>query len=149
MDTIKGKFFIVPNSISSFWSFGGNDGKADLLKSLDPASYWADAGPLEECFDKRFEVKEGDMFMEVWFCSEASDNWVDHGHPQLKAFNMRNLPLRLLKNLKEGDTLTFRFNGIPVELEAAQAEFRYGRFGLFQDIVGMLEAKHNARQAAA
>jgi hypothetical protein len=127
MRTIKGKFFIVPNA-------------ACLIAGNDPYP----PGYISEM--NGYVHGEFNIAVQVWMTSDECDNWDCHGGP-LKA---HCLPLRDLVSLKEGDTLIFLARNregetCRFELTACQNDYRYRRFGKFEDtLYGVLRHNWNA-----
>jgi hypothetical protein len=68
---------------------------------------------------------------------EYSDNWNCHGIDFPKKFLMgwfpSYVPYTLLKDKKEGDTVKFTYDGVDIELTCCQTQYRYARFGKFED----------------
>lgn len=81
-----------------------------------------------------YDLNKCHIFVSVWATSTDSDNWEAHQHPTLEEKNIRfpgYLPLNLLKNKKEGDTIEFllynkKNESVMVRLHLNQANYRYG-----------------------
>ena len=97
---------------------------------------------------------EDDLMIQVWFHTEKYDNLTDHGIPDAmckllgatpkeldgvqfyKEYAPSVLPLSVIKDVKEGDTLTFTsLSGAKVKIKFAQGGRRYSQFGDFAECV--------------
>ena len=91
------------------------------------------------------QFQPGDIPIQVWVASEDEDNWCDHGCPDwvadIIAGEDRNkrihfpayLPSYLLAGIEEGEIIKLDIKGGTLRLKAAQKEFRYARFGRFEE----------------
>ena len=119
MKTYHGSFFIIPNSAVLL---PGHEGIPLMFDDENHAL---------PSFEFGFQIG-----VEVWIHSEEHRNWFSHSGP-LKG---RYLPLNVLKNLVEGDTLRFCARdreGAMSEfvLTARQLGFRYGHKGGFETVL--------------
>ena len=125
--------FIIPNStnvISNERILSFQKGMIDLCKLN---------GLTEDLEEK---------MVQVWLTNDKSDNINDHGikidgkqyYPSCS-----NIPYTLIKNVKEGETATVKFFGydhsgekavkvvFEIQLTAKQLDYRYKRFGSFEE----------------
>ena len=82
------------------------------------------------------------ILAQVWICSKESDNWADHGCPIDGEHFVQNLPVEIIRGMKEGDTIELdlpEHNAI-LRLTAKQQGYRYERFGKFEDVLKRLGA---------
>ena len=89
----------------------------------------------------------------VWLHQDAiADNVTDHGYTNemcdvLRITNYYDqfapsaLPYDIIKNVKEGDILTFKKNDVTINIKFEQLPYRYGRFGKFEDVCHMVYGK--------
>ena len=120
---IIGDMFIVPNM------------PEDILFQINESlpSMAADyIKRIENLTGKKVDIKES--MVQIWVTSPDSDNWTDHGHPELKERFTKYLPASVLKDVKEGDVLHFNLENKQIELKANQLGYRYARFGKFEDV---------------
>ena len=161
--------FIVPNSLlswrSEMWTEPLSKMEDRPTKSL---SYKMRA---EELRPFGIDTKLDDVFVQVWIHCEGSDNLSDHGFSEeqikelfpngdCRAVNDRVfapgfLPVRLLVNKNEGDTITLTtVDGVDWKIRLDQRGYRYGHFGRFEKVLDDLIRKDNissirlARQAS-
>ena len=91
------------------------------------------------------QFQPGDIPIQVWVASEEEDNWVDHGCPDYIADEIAPertkrihfpayLPSYLLAGYEEGEIIKLDIKGGVLKLKAAQKEFRYSRFGRFEEV---------------
>jgi hypothetical protein len=106
---------------------------------------------FKEIFGGDYEVNENEHVIQCWFTDRnyeelksnhmpTSENWANHGHPLLGIDPgewVEVMPLSKLKGLKEGDTLDIKFHGFDISLRATQLQYRYRRFGKFEDVVAL------------
>lgn len=151
---INGKLFIIPNAPT---------GKSDDMKDEDWNLIRESLDRI--LFPYGLEASE-EANVEVWAFSPEVDNWSDHwsdfyewlggenvsiesplSEEECKARWRRAisnsfpkyLPVEILRNLKEGDTLTlYRFDGLKVNLKIAQLDGRYRQFGTFEKVLEQL-----------
>ena len=126
------EMFIIPNSI---YREEGSD-----------YNYWWKGidTKYENYFGKEFSEKEkgNRRLVQIWTCSEDSDNWTDHGCPIDNHVFPGWLPSWLIRDMKEGDTIEIdlpKFNAV-LRLTAAQLKYRYRRFGTFENVLRQLGA---------
>lgn len=128
----KAKFFIIPNAIT---------------KSAK-GSYWYDmiSSELSEVLGIN-ELKDEQEFIQLWYHSDDSENWQDHGIPEdlvpkekkgEKFYMPSYLPLEMVKDMKEGDKIILNVLGTDVEFTAQQLGYRYCRFGKFENVMSEL-----------
>ena len=153
--TVTGKIFIIPNHPYTKKELGWYD-----MKNWDK---WAEkAQSLLNNFDGDITVKE--PMIQVWAGNDDCDNFACHQMDYAEMIGvvnpgfsydemneevrkeMRNkiynnsfpthLPYTILKDLKEGDTLTLnRKDGVEIILEVSQETTRYARFGKFEEVL--------------
>ncbi len=157
--------FIIPNSLQSW--------RSDLW--MEPLSKMEDRPAKALNFKMRteelrpfgIETKLDDIFVQVWIHCDGSDNLTDHGlsdrqikelfpssgqrivdDPDGCVFAPGFLPVRLLLNKKEGDTITLTtVDGADWEIKLNQLDYRYGHFGRFEEVLETLICKDNASSA--
>lgn len=118
MDNIKVGAFVIPNSSGLVSNF--------IVNSLATRT----KAQMEEIcaqFDMDFDP-EKDRIIQMWFHSDelGSDNLECHGFDYGEDsydFRYGYLPYKILKDVKEGDTLTIEFNCYKIE----DGDFRNGR----------------------
>lgn len=100
--------------------------------------------------DAKFQFVDGDIPIQIWIADDRKDNWQDHGLPhELCSANFDKegpfgeyapsyIPARLLKDMKEGDTIDISFNGTTVTVTACQLDYRYRSFGSFEEVVAKM-----------
>ena len=133
---IYGDMFIIPNEASEYRSFM-------------PCAKESVREKLEYLGIK--EPKENEKLVQVWFTGSGEDNWnhpgalcrlagikepeLDDKDRWLKAYITSYLPESLLKDLKEGDTITIDYNNFncTLVLTAKQLGYRYSDMGKFED----------------
>lgn len=89
------------------------------------------------------QMVNGDLPIEIWTTGMGSENWQDHGIPDSISIPEAGispeyfpgyLPLRVVKDLKEGDVLELTwFNGETLRITASQLPYRYRDLGRFED----------------
>lgn len=131
---VTGDVFIVPNHAIRF-------GNATFESIINRYKKVAEENGVE--------VTEDSKFIEVWIVSEKdlkTDNLCDHGahvlcdgeevviQPRISA-----IPEELLRGKKEGEHVSVKFtdNDIPfeIDLRLCQLEYRYSRFGTFEEVL--------------
>ena len=134
--TIKGRIFIIPNSPFKK-SVEGDESWQRLVENLAPRL-------------KNFglKVEDNEPMVQVWAANEECDNFSNHYSHYAKmlgeeeVYNKRfpsYLPYSIIKDLKEGETLTLRReDGLVIELVADQLNTRYRRFGKFEECLSDL-----------
>lgn len=95
-------------------------------------------------------------FVEVWMTNDDSNNIGDHGITLTSnKGNKMNfapgdvvdfIPLHIINHVHEGDTFTFTMPSrrgviIKATLTAKQLEYRYSRFGKFEDVISRLSTR--------
>lgn len=146
MDT-KNYIFIVPNPIDVV-----KPGSFDETHFLHWLQVKAEKIGLHVNGEK-VDFKTNDPIVQIWWTGSGSENWGAHGLPEElcgsapdatydecleRDFMIDNLPYRLIKDLKEGDTLSVEINGHVVEVVANQLGYRYKRFGTFEEVLSKL-----------
>ena len=131
------EMFIIPNSLRRE--------KAELEDSKAVSYFW---DQYEKKAAKYFgeEVarrnKGERILVQVWICSEESDNWADYRCPIDGEHFVQNLPIEIIGKMKEGDIVDIdlpKHNAI-LRLTAKQQGYRYERFGNFEDVLKQLGA---------
>lgn len=85
--------------------------------------------------DPSLTLIEGDRPVQIWFTSEDSENWSDHGSPLPGVGNfIAFLPERVLKGMNDGDSITIDAAGHTVIAKANQSDYRYRNFGTFEEV---------------
>lgn len=142
--TIKlaGEMFIIPNSLTKVRDFVFTSYQEEL-KELCKLNNISDA--------------DNQYMLQIWVViPEMTDNLGDHGiliNDEGYRCRCGNIPFDLVKDLKEGDTVTVKFDGwqntdtadtVPVvfelELTAKQLEYRYRSFGAWEEVCRALES---------
>ena len=135
--TFNGDVFIIPNGLSVYEDLRiMQEFYKDLceLNGVDPT---------------------GEQFVQVWICSDElnTENMSCHGFRvngnYMNAF-CGDLPVSLVKDLREGDTVTVNFRAYPdinmgssdeiitMNLKLNQSDYRYRRFGNFEEVLRRL-----------
>lgn len=112
---VEGKVFIIPHG-SCYVNCGH---KFTLIKMFG------------------YDLNKCHIFVPVWLYSQESENWNAHGHPVLNEKNIRfpyHIPLKMLKNKKEGDIIEFllynkKNESVMVRLQLQQGQCRYRTCG--------------------
>jgi hypothetical protein len=133
---------VILNSILLFSAFHIDAMEAETSNIIEGDAFivpnkptYAD-GLLTENEKDQLKLQDNDMMVEIWTTSKESDNWNRHGHPRLKENKFPGyLPYRLLKDKKEGDTLTLSMHGKSFVLRLVQSQYRYSPYGKFEDIL--------------
>lgn len=115
----QGFIFIVPNQ-----AINGKRESAEFMQrwiTLNGKSF----SPLG------IELSEDETYIQVWVGNEENDNWTCDGENHFPSY----LPLSILKDVKEGETINLKWNGEDVRLRASQLEYRYRKFGKFEDVL--------------
>ena len=133
--TINGKIFIIPNTAvkeSDFFE------KERYDKFLD-----AQNQVLSQFEDLRAEQP----MIQVWAFNKACDNFSCHHGTFAEMLGSEEdeyrfptyLPFSVLKDLKEGETITLKMkNGVEFRLVASQTTTRYRDFGTFEEVLTRL-----------
>lgn len=130
--------FIVPNALLNLAS-EFNKRTAEYVNAISATS----------------EKPTSEYGVQVWCVSENSDNVGDHGfgvdgkwiRPRINV-----LPANLFFDKKEGDNIEFRYRDDESELTIImrlnQADYRYARFGKFEDVFEQLHSQAKAKAQA-
>lgn len=124
---IEGNVFIVPNLAMSESNYMGH-------KYYDP---WVEEkiADASEIIDMRTHDLTQDRFIQIWTCSPESENWSDHGHPQIHGHFPDRIPAKWLEGLTEGDVLVLVGKNQRYFLVCNQTSYRYQRFGTFEEVL--------------
>lgn len=135
--------FVIPNRACRVSGFG-----------IFTEKRTAEMTTMCESSGSTFDPKS-DKLVQVWICSDECDNYQDH-YPRViidgKRYNYRlpgYIPYSLLKDIKENESFKLSMpvdlisydddNTIPaivdITLTAKQGEYRYRRFGNFEEVV--------------
>lgn len=139
---IEGKIFIIPNAPYTKKELGWMD-ESKWYKWVDMA---------QKYMLNNFGLTVEEPMIQVWAGNEICDNFSDHmvkfakmiGENEAIEVARENrfpshLPYSVVKDLKEGDTLTLRHkNGVVFNLKVSQTTTRYARFGNFEDVLEKL-----------
>ena len=107
---------------SDNWSSHGN---MELCKFLFP----------EQSFQKALEALEELKNSRVLSEDEYEEK-LEEAEKLLPRFRFPlYLPLKVMENLKEGESIRLTINGKKIELVAKQLAYRYRRFGSFQEVI--------------
>jgi hypothetical protein len=103
------------------------------------------------------DFKPDDVLVQLWWTGSGSENWSRHSLPsclnctkadieRLKAGKyvgnmVEYLPLRLIKDFKEGDTFTVEANGKKVTVICNQKDYRYRDYGNFEEVLKQVTAE--------
>ena len=141
MKTYEGDVFIVPNGLLEVTD-----------KHLDPNGIW-DASEVA-----MFQGHKDELFVQVWMSNSDCDNWSDHFYD----VRYGHLPISLFDGKEEGDAIEFEalttsWKGsrknrptpekCMVKLTLKQLDYRYRRFGKFEDVLARLLDLHTAKAA--
>jgi len=148
--TLTGNFFLVPNRLFKF----------EELKNPN------ENGFDDELYTRRYrnfpgiEFQDNDLMVEFWAIGPECQNWHCHdwselGEKELMGRLPQHIPLRVLQNLKEGDEIVLHFRAnnakepyeYELKLRATQLEYRYARFGTFEETLAMLARRAEERAA--
>lgn len=134
-NTINGIIFIIPNSPE----------RVNKKEDLDDFEQkWING--IENTL-KAVGINSIDSpLIQVWAANDECDNFECHYWdyfkmiPQEKPKSFpRYLPYSVLKDLKEGDTLTLNHeSGVTIKLTASQLKARYRNFGAFETVLNKL-----------
>ena len=76
-----------------------------------------------------FNLEPDELLYQVWACSDQQDNWHEDEQAPYDAFPSY-LPLSILKDLKEDDSISLKFNsGFKCTLKVSQLRHRYQNQG--------------------
>lgn len=139
--TIKlaGEMFIIPNSLTKVRDFVFTSYQEELK---------------ELCNLNNISDADNQYMLQIWVViPEMSDNLGDHGiliNDEGYRCRCGSIPFDLVKDLKEGDTVTAKFDGwhtdtadtvvFELELTAKQLEYRYRSFGAWEEVCRALES---------
>ena len=143
--TITGKIFIIPNDVET----PSNDFNYNWIRKI-----------IEDNFELNVD---SDKLVQVWAFNEDCENFSDHQATYLKATGIIDpsktvnwyddasncdqrfpgrLPARILKGIKEGDTITLhRKDNVDIVLTACQSKTRYNFLNCgpnFEDVYNAL-----------
>ena len=121
MSTIYGSIFIVPNRASTLEDWFALSTRDSFRKSLS-----------------NLGLKPEGKLVQVWYASGECENWTSHLWPENPEFfgahGLPNrLPEHLLEGVKEGDEVVLTFGEKELRLTATQKNYRYRRFGTFEE----------------
>ncbi len=131
MKTIIGNLFIVPNRASSIDNWMAKSTRTSMRRSLANVGLQPSDEPL----------------VQVWYISDDCENWGsakwDENPEFFGSWGIPTyLPASVLKGVKEGDEITLHWTGDgdrrELRLTAAQNDFRYKRFGSFEEVLEMV-----------
>lgn len=104
-----------------------------------------------------YHIESGEKLVQIWSCGCDSDNWSDHHLPyeirELLGFNEDDgfvrfhdlLPVSWFTGKKEGDIVTVNFTKndvtVTVNFKLSQLDYRYRRFGKFEEVFNDLMAR--------
>lgn len=137
--------FIIPNKCSKV-DFSSDD---DIVKFNNGGILRVNEQYKNLGADTKFQFIDGDTPIQVWITDDRKDNWQSHGLPhdlckecagddQYDEYAPSYIPARLLKGMKEGDTIDISFNGTTVTVTACQLDYRYRSFGSFEEVVAKM-----------
>lgn len=119
--------FIIPNSI-----------RTEKCKREYENYFWNDVDKkLRHYFgDEVADLGKGERrLVQVWIVSKESKNWADSGCPIDNGYFPGNFPDWMLEDVKEGDSIDLPLRtGDVLVLTARQLNYRYSRFGSFEDV---------------
>ena len=115
--SLKANIFVIPNSLSTLDRFPGFS--------------------QEKIMAKCDGVLPDDLLVQLWYTGEGVDNWCSHDYGKGgKGWVVSEfVPARWIKDLKEGETVTWSLPRGEVTVTANQLGYRYKRFGRFEDVV--------------
>ena len=152
--SINGGAFVIPNDSRRFKSFNNMSG------SKYTADYLIELARLNN-----IELTGEDKIIQMWFHSKEvnCDNICDHGFTinengekiYVKAYKLQWVPEKLLRGMKEGETLKLIVPGVTIYRDklssirndqseegimtisavCQQQGYRYARFGKFEEVV--------------
>ncbi len=138
---IQGDVFIIPNSLAHKDEFLGS--KEEQKKQMERL-----VKSVQRCVDLPADT----VYVQVWCVTPGSDdsNWQCH-YEMIKPDEDPEevigenfplyLPCSLFKGHKEGDKVYFQTRWGLVELTLNQKDYRYRRYGKFEDVLGQLSIK--------
>ena len=158
-----GDFFIIPNSFEKFQTNSENPWYGRIAKemknfgiTLTEGEYlvqiwatgsgsdnWSSHGNTElnkflfpeQSFQKALEALEVLKNSRILSEDEYEEK-LEEAEKLISRFRFpAYLPLKVMENLKEGESIHLTINGKEVELVAKQLEYRYRRFGSFQAVI--------------
>ena len=145
--TLNVACFIIPNGLSTFGGMYFGDSFKDQCRKM---------GISEEY------LSDDNLTFECWFTGEGEDNLSAHGwgericgllglpydpkHPTYDSLSApARFPVALVKDLKEGDMLTFTApTGVKINVTFEQMGHRYQRHGRFEALLADLIDDYNA-----
>jgi len=124
---VKAEFFIIPNKAAKASSF-----------AVLPKWYGSNG--------EKLGIYGDETVVQIWITNskdgsgDTSENWGDHGipkrlraDPEKSELALNRIPLCLIEDLKEDESIEVNINGHIVEMTARQTEYRYRRFGRFEE----------------
>jgi hypothetical protein len=137
---LNADMFIIPNSVSTIDDY--------LLPSFQKRM-------VDLCKINELVENPKEKIVQIWLTNDNSDNINDHGikiDGKQYYVTCGNIPYTLIKNVKEGETVAVKFFGydnseekpakvvFEIQLTAKQLDYRYRRFGSFEETLNMLVA---------
>lgn len=124
---LTGSLFIIPNNLVFIDDeYVSNSTREDWARRLA----WAGV-----------EVLPDDSLVQVWWTNKDCDNWRSHRwfrQPELFGNIPDHIPTRIFAGKKEGDKVAFLFDGVEVEVELRQLDYRYNWCGPFEQALSRL-----------
>ena len=141
MSTNNYIFFIIPNTYNVLGTTHSRDGRKLDQFFIDQDDDTIERSAIKVArlgLDPKFTLKKGDKMVQLWMSGGTSDNWQDHGIPNTipgtdEDYLPTYWPARCFEGMKEGDSLTLTINGHEVTFLANQLDYRYKRFGAFEE----------------
>ena len=145
MKTVKGDIFIIPNETFKLDSLRPDSVRNTIIRRTQRLI--------------GLKLSGSEIMAEVWITSPECDNWSStyggfqkHLGIELKDWNERDedsylvgyfpklFPSQILEDKKEGDTIILRCPeyGVNIELTCRQKNYRYARFGNFEDVLKLV-----------
>ena len=118
----KGFIFVIPNQALT-----------EKREGFDFMNRWITLNQ-KDYIPLGISLSKEDTYVQVWVGDEEVDNWTSNSDKLGQRFPSW-LPLSILKDVKEGDTIKLKWNNETIELIANQLDYRYKRFGKFEDVL--------------
>jgi hypothetical protein len=159
----KGDFFIIPNSFEKYKSDSKNPWYGRFTKEMENfgitlqegeylvqiwatgsgSDNWGCHGNMElnkflfpeQSFQKALEALE-ELKKSRILSEDEYENKLEEAEKLLPRFRFPGyLPLKVMENLNEGESICLTVNGKKIELTAKQLAYRYRNFGSFQAVI--------------
>jgi len=135
--------FIVPNRPTRVESYDPKYAKSLNERRYRELVLYSQISPIEQFY--HIKLDKSDWLIEMWFTdrsdlSGTSNLSEGYAWKDVSMFGMfpKHIPLRLIKNLKEGDIIRISGPRISFTVQALQEPYRYREYGTFEETLKVL-----------